>query len=92
MNDKKKSFRFTSGFELPGESVDITEIIETLYQEIAIKSNMNYSFQDMRKEINNIISQMSPEDRDRLLSESIFLNTITYENQMMEKILRKLSL
>jgi hypothetical protein len=92
MSEKNKKLRFTSGFEIHGESVDITEIIETLYQEIAIKSNMNYSFQDMRQEINNIISQLSPEDRERLLSESIFLNTITYENQMMEKILKKLSL
>jgi len=89
MSKESKKYRFSSGLELDAKTVDITEIIETLYQEIAVISNMNYSFQDMRMEIINLIEQMSIEEKDRLLSESIFLNTITYENQMMERLLKK---
>jgi hypothetical protein len=86
---KKNIYKFTSGFELPYESADLTSIIESLYQEVAIKRKMDYSFNDMKKEIDNLIGQMSDEDIKTLVIESLFLNTITYENQMMEMVLKK---
>jgi hypothetical protein len=43
----------------------------------------------MKKEIDNLIGQMSDEDIKTLVIESLFLNTITYENQMMEMVLKK---
>jgi len=91
MNKKEDHYSFTTGFKIQKEQADITEIIETLYQEIAIKSNMNYSFQDMKREIEHLINQMDNEKLIQLFTESLFLNTITYENQMMEKLLKKYS-
>jgi len=86
---KKETYRFTKGFELSRKEADLTTIIESLYREIAIKSNLDYSFSDMKKEIDNLISQMDSGELKTLLVESLFLNTITYENQMMEKLLKK---
>jgi len=91
MNKKVGHYHFTTGFEIQKDQTDVTEIIETLYQEIAIKSNMNYSFQDMKKEIEHLINQMDSEKLIQLFTESLFLNTITYENQMMGKLLKKYS-
>ncbi len=91
MNKKAGHYNFTTGFKIQKDQTDVTEIIETLYQEIAIKSDMNYSFQDMKKEIEHLINQMDNEKLIQLFTESLFLNTITYENQMMEKLLKKYS-
>ncbi len=87
---KNKIFKFHSGTELEIENNDLTAIIETLYEEIALKSNMNYSFNEMKNEIDHLISQMSEKEIITILSESLFLNTITYENQMMENLLKKM--
>ncbi len=91
MSKKEKNYIFSTGFTVDKENTDITELIESLYQEIAIKSNMNYSFQDMKEEIENLISQMTPEELKTHFTESLFMNTITYENQMMEVLLEKFS-
>lgn len=86
---KKIPFKFITGTELPREEADLTAIIESLYQEVAIKRKMDYSFNDIKKEIDNLLEQMSDKEIKTLLVESLFLNTITYENQMMEIILKK---
>lgn len=86
---KKQNYKFLTGFELPYEEADLTSIIEALYKEVAIKRKMDYSFNDMKIEIENLIAQLSEEEIKALLTESIFLNTITYENQMMEAVLKK---
>lgn len=85
----KASYKFLTGLELTKEQADLTSIIESLYQEVAIKRRMDYSFNDMKNEIENLISQMSEQEIKNLLTESLFLNTITYENQMMEIVLKK---
>jgi hypothetical protein len=85
----KKIYKFLTGLELPSDQADLTSIIESLYQEVAIKRRMDYSFNDMKNEIENLINQMSEQEIRDFLTESLFLNTITYENQMMEMVLKK---
>jgi hypothetical protein len=43
------------------------------------------------KEIQGLVDQMSEEDRVRYLVESLFLNTVTYENEMLDAYMRKLT-
>jgi len=43
------------------------------------------------KEITNLVTQMGDEDRQRYLVESLFLNTVTYENEMLDAYMRRLT-
>ena len=43
------------------------------------------------KEIRNLVDQMGDEDRQRYLVESLFLNTVTYENEMLDAYMRRLT-
>jgi hypothetical protein len=70
---------------------DLLAIMETLYREVTAKRELQRSFEDMVREITYLIEQMNDEDRKRYLLESLFLNTVTYENDKLEAYMRKLT-
>lgn len=81
--------RFTTGFELPLDG-DLLGILETLYKEVTLRRELRGSFEDMMREIESLVGQMNEEERKRYLVESLFLNTVTYENEMLDAYVRKL--
>jgi hypothetical protein len=84
------SVRLTTGqvLELDG---DLLALIETLYREISLKSQLKATFEDVMREIQNVVAQMSEEDRKRYFVESLFLNSVTYENEMLDAYARRLA-
>lgn len=82
--------RFTTGFELPLDG-DLLGILEALYREVSLRRELRGSFEDMMREIESMVGQMSEDDRKRYLVESLFLNTVTYENEMLDAYMRKLT-
>jgi hypothetical protein len=69
---------------------DLLAIMETLYQEVTVKRALDRSFEDMAKEIRHLIDQMDERERLAYLAESLFLNTVTYENDRLEAYLKRL--
>ena len=49
------------------------------------------SFEDMMKEIHHLIGQMDEHERKSYLVESLFLNTVKYENDKLESYMKKLA-
>ena len=70
---------------------DLLAILETLYREITVKRNFERSFEDMIQEIRQLIEQMTEEERRAYLAESLFLNSVKYENDRAEALMRKLT-
>ena len=69
---------------------DLLAIMETLYKEVTAKRGLDRSFEDMMREITHLVDQMADEDRRTYLLESLFLNTVKYENDKLEAYMRKL--
>jgi hypothetical protein len=70
---------------------DLLAILETLYREITVRRDFDRSFEDMMREINHLIDQMTEEERRAYMVESLFLNAVKYENDMADAFMRKLS-
>jgi hypothetical protein len=81
--------RLSTGFEVPLDG-DLLAIIEALYREITLGNVLQSSFETMRTEILSVIEQMTPDERRDYLAESLFLNSVTYENEMLSAYVRKL--
>jgi hypothetical protein len=77
-----------ASIELDG---DLLAIMETLYREVTARRELNRSFEDMTSEIKHLIDQMSDAERRAYLLESLFLNTVRYENDKLEAYMRKIS-
>ena len=82
--------RLTTGHELVLDG-ELLGILESLYREVTLKNQLRVTFEDMMKEIRGLVDQMGEEDRKRYLLESLFLNTVTYENEMLDAYMRKLT-
>jgi len=78
-----------------GESIaldgDLLAVMETLYREVTAKRELERSFEDMVKEIHHLIGQMDDAERRTYLAESLFLNTVKYENDKLEAYMKKLA-
>ena len=85
-----RTIKTTTGvsIELDG---DLLAIVETLYREVTAKRELNRSFEDMTSEIKHLIDQMSDAERRAYLLESLFLNTVRYENDKLEAYMRKIT-
>lgn len=85
-----KKIKLSTGYEL-GLDGDLLSMIEAIYQEVALRKELKHSYEDVIKEIENILSQISPEQLQHYFKESLFLNTVTYENEMLDAYLKKLT-
>ena len=70
---------------------DLLAVMEALYQDVTAKHELDRSFEDMIREINFLIDQMDEGERRAYLLESLFLNTVKYENDKLEAYMRKLA-
>jgi hypothetical protein len=70
---------------------DLLAIMEALYKEVTARRGLERSFEDMVKEIHHLIDQMDDADRRAYLAESLFLNTVKYENDKLEAYMKKLT-
>jgi DNA invertase Pin-like site-specific DNA recombinase len=84
------TLRLSTGFEVPLDG-DLLAVLEGLYQEVALKRQFKGSFEDMMREIEGLVDQMSASDRRRYLVESLFLNYNTFESEMLDAYARRLT-
>jgi len=82
--------RLSGGYELVLDG-DILGLLEALYREVTLKRALQVSFEDMMKEIRSLVEQMGDQERKRYLVESLFLNSVTYENEMLDAYMRRLT-
>ena len=84
------TIKTTSGapITLDGE---LLAVMEALYKEVTAKREFERSFEDMVREIQHLIEQMDDNERRTYLAESLFLNTVKYENDKLEAYMRKLT-
>jgi hypothetical protein len=70
---------------------DLLAIMEALYKEVTARHALERSFEDMVKEIQHLIDQMDEQERRAYLAESLFLNTVKYENDKLDDYMKKLT-
>ena len=83
-----RTIKLTTGAEVPLDG-DLMTVIESLYLEMTAKRELERTFEDTVKEIQEIIDQMTEDERRQYLSESLFLNFVAYENQRLSALLKK---
>jgi hypothetical protein len=84
------TLRLSTGHEIPLDG-DLLAILEGLYREVTLRRQFKGSFEDMMRELESLVAQMSEEDRHRYLVESLFLNYNTYESEMLDAYARRLT-
>ncbi len=85
-----RTIKTTTGSELSLDG-DLLAMMELLYREVTARRALERTFDDMVKEIHHLIDQMDEDERRAYFVESLFLNTVRYENDKLEAYMKKLS-
>jgi len=85
-----RTIKTSTGAEIALDG-DLLTVMETLFHEVTARRELERSFEDMMREIQFLIDQMTEDERRNYLQESLFLNTVTYENERLGSYMRKLA-
>ena len=85
-----RTIKMTNGTEIALDG-DLLSMLESLYVEVTAKRELERTFEDMVREIQHLIDQMSDDERRQYLSESLFLNVVSYENERLGAYMKKLT-
>ena len=85
-----RTIKTTNGLEIALDG-DLLAILEALYREVTARRELERTFEDMLREITHLIDQMDEGERRAYLTESLFLNTVKYENDKLEAYMRRLA-
>jgi hypothetical protein len=84
-----RRIKLTTGVEVPLDG-DLLTVLEALYREMTVNRELERTFEDTVKEIQELIGQMTDDERRQYLSESLFLNFVSYENERLSAYMKKL--
>jgi len=84
-----RTIRTTTGAEILLDG-DLLGVMEALYRDVTLRLELKHTFEDMIREIQHVIEQMTEDERRQYLAESLFLNTVTYENEKLKRFVEKL--
>ena len=85
-----RTIKMTTDARIPLDG-DLLTVLESLYHEVTVKRELERTFEDMVREIQNLIEQMTDAERRQYLAESLFLNTVSYENERVGAYMKKLT-
>jgi hypothetical protein len=85
-----RTIKLRTGVEIAIDG-DLLTVLEALYREMTVRRELEWTFEDTVKEIQEVIEQMTDEERRHYLSESLFLNFVTYENERLGAYMKKLT-
>ena len=80
-----RTIKLTTGAALTLDG-DLLSVLEALYKEISANIELQSTFEDMAREIQHIIEQMSDDERRHYLSESLFLNVVPTKNERLGRV------
>ena len=85
-----RTIKLTTGVEVPLDG-DLLTVLEALYREMTARRELERTFEDTVREIQEIIAQMTEDERRQYLSESLFLNFVSYENERLGAYMKRLT-
>jgi len=85
-----KKVKMLTGHQIPLDG-DLLYVLESLYREVTLSRELKATFEEMMQEIVHLVDEMDEDTRKRYLIESLFLNTVTYENERLGAYMKKLT-
>jgi len=67
-----RSIKTTSGTDIILDG-DLLAVLEALFHEVTARKELERSYEDMNREINHLIGQLTDDERKAYLAESLFL-------------------
>ena len=78
----------TSGARLELDG-DVLAMIESVSRELARRKELEYGFEEVDREFEHLVAQLTPDELRSYLKESLFMSFNRFENDRMMAIMRR---
>lgn len=78
----------TSGARLELDG-DVLAMIESVSRELARRKELEYGFEEVDREFEHLVGQLTPDELRSYLKESLFMSFNRFENDRMMAIMRR---
>jgi len=68
---------------------DVLAVIEAISRDLARRSDLDYTFEEVEQEFQHLINQLSADELRVYLKESLFMSFNRFENERLMNIVRK---
>ena len=68
---------------------DMLAILEVVSRDLARRKGLDYSFEEVDREIQHLVSQMTDEELRAYLKESLFMSFNRFENERLVTLVRR---
>jgi hypothetical protein len=68
---------------------DVLAILEAISRDLARRSDLDYSFEDIDREFDHLIGQMTAEELRTYLKESLFMSFNRFENDRLAQMVKR---
>jgi phage gp29-like protein len=83
-----RTIKTTAGTPVELDS-DVLAVIEVISRDLTRRQALDYGFEDVDREIQHLVRQMTDEELRMYLKESLFMSFNRFENDRMKAIMRK---
>jgi hypothetical protein len=83
-----RTIKTTAGTPVELDS-DVLAVIEAISRDLTRRQELEYGFEDVDREIQHLVQQMTDEELRVYLKESLFMSFNRFENDRMKAIVRR---
>jgi phage gp29-like protein len=83
-----RTIKTTAGTPVELDS-DVLAVIEAISRDLTRRQELEYGFEDVDREIQHLVQQMTDEELRVYLKESLFMSFNRFENDRMKVIMRR---
>jgi uncharacterized protein YutD len=83
-----RTIKTTSGTSVDLDG-DVLAVIEAVSRDMLRTKELDYGFEDVQREFDHLVGQMSADDLRTYLKESLFMSFNRFENERMVAIVRR---
>jgi hypothetical protein len=83
-----RTIKTSSGtsIELDG---DVLAVLETISRDLSRRSGLDYGFEEVDREFQQLVAQMTPDELKAYLKESLFMSFNRFENERLAAVVKK---
>jgi len=68
---------------------DVLAVIEVISRDLARKADLDYSFEEVEREFEHLVSQLTTDELRVYLKESLFMSFNRFENERLLTVIRR---
>jgi len=68
---------------------DVLAVLETISRDLSRRSGLDYGFEEVDREFQQLVAQMTPDELKAYLKESLFMSFNRFENERLAAVVKK---